>query len=148
MLQAITDQWSPKETTTHQDHVIAHVLGATVLGYFVHDEAVHLFLDMGFVWTSYLDGQMVLLPTGVAISELEAGPETKAELSRDVEQLSGAEHQAPELRQLTTAPAECSIAAVKFLASDERRRLVLIGVRANLVIETSLRTAEIEITVG
>ena len=34
--------WSEKDTTTHQDHVIAHVLGATVLGYFILDEALYL----------------------------------------------------------------------------------------------------------
>ncbi|MEA2172806.1 MAG: hypothetical protein QOD00_398, partial [Blastocatellia bacterium] len=28
-------EWLDQETSMHQDHVIAHVIGATVLGYFV-----------------------------------------------------------------------------------------------------------------
>ena len=67
-----SSDWSPQETTTHQDHVIAHVLGATVLGWLIAGEAAHLLLDIGFLWTIYLDGEMNLLPQGVAISELDA----------------------------------------------------------------------------
>ena len=63
---------SPLETTTHQDHVIKHVVGATVLGWFIAGEAAHLLLDIGFLWTIYLDGEMNLLPQGVAIPELDA----------------------------------------------------------------------------
>src|SRR5882762_7541644 len=74
------DDWFAAETTTHQDHVIAHVIGATVLGYFVHEEALHMLLDIGFIWTIYLDGQMVLLPQTVAINELETGTETRDQL--------------------------------------------------------------------
>jgi len=142
------DQWSAKETTTHQDHVIAHVIGATVLGYFVHDEAVHLLLDMGFIWTVYLDGQMVLLPQSVAINELEAGSEIKAELNREVEKLDRERREAAGLRHIMLAPVECLITEVSFLANDERRRLLLSGEEASLMIETSLSTAEIEIIAG
>ena len=144
----MTDRWSPEETSTHQDHVIAHVMGATVLGYFVHDEAVHLLLDMGFVWTVYLDGQMVLLPQSVAINELEAGSEFRAELNREVEQLEREGREAQGLRHITPAPVECLIAEVSFLANDDRRRLILIGDQTSLVIGTSLSTAAIEIVAG
>ncbi len=37
--------WQPNDTTTHQDHVIAHVIGATVLGYFVFEEALYILLE-------------------------------------------------------------------------------------------------------
>src|SRR5258706_14831032 len=121
----MTDQWSPGETSTHQDHVIAHVLGATVLGYFVHDEAVHLLLDMGFVWTIYLDGQMVLLPQSVAINELEASPEIRAALNREAEKLVRERREAAGLRHVTPAPVECLITEVSFLANDDRRRSLL-----------------------
>ena len=144
----MTDQWSPGQTTTHQDHVIAHVLGATVLGYFVHDEAVHLLLDMGFIWTVYLDGQMVLLPQSVAINELEASAEIRAELNREVEKLDREGREAAGLCHLTPAPVECLMTQVSFLANDDRRRLLLIGEEASLMIETSLSTAEIEIIAG
>jgi hypothetical protein len=144
----MTDQWSAKETTRHQDHVIAHVLGATVLGYFVHDEAVHLLLDMGFIWTVYLDGQMVLLPQSVAINELEASPEIIAELNREVEKVDRERRQAAGLHHITPAPVECLITEVSLLANDDRRRLLLSGEEASLTIETSLSTAEIEISAG
>lgn len=36
-------EWLPQETTTHQDHVIAHVVGATVLGYFIVADAASFF---------------------------------------------------------------------------------------------------------
>jgi len=142
------DQWSAKETTTHQDHVIAHVLGATVLGYFVHDEAVHLLLDMGFIWTVYLDGQMVLLPQSVAINELEASAEIRAELNREVEKLDREGREVAGLRHITPAPVECLMTQVSFLAKDDRRRLLLSGEEASLMIETSLSTAKIEIIAG
>ena len=63
--------WTEIETSKHQDHVIAHVIGATVLGWVVAGEAAHLLLDIGFLWTIYLDGEMNLLPQGVAIAEVE-----------------------------------------------------------------------------
>jgi hypothetical protein len=140
------DLWEPKETSTHQDHVIAHVLGATVLGYFVFDEALHVLLDIGFVWTIYLDGQMMLLPQVAAVMELETDPETRSGISRDVEALERDGSDAVDLTRITPAPADCLITAVEFFADRERRRLVLIGEDANLMIETSLETAEIRIS--
>lgn len=140
-----TDRWVPAETTTHQDHVIAHVLGATVLGYFVYDESLHLFLDMGFVWTIYLDGQMVLLPQVMAISELAIPTELKATLNREIE-LLGREHDAASLQHIIRAPVECQIAEVSFWANDNLRRVLLAGEPASLMIETSLATAEIQIS--
>src|SRR5437016_13513190 len=67
-----SSEWTPLETTTHQEHVIKHVVGTTVLGWFIAGEAAHLLLDIGFLWTIYLDGEMNLLPQGVAIPELDA----------------------------------------------------------------------------
>ena len=149
MLQNQTpDEWLPAETTTHQDHVIAHVIGATVLGYFVHDEALHLLLDIGFIWTVYLDGQMVLLPRSMAINELEIASEMRTELNREVEMLDHDRHEAAVLCHITAAPLECLITEVSFWANDDRRRLLLGGGRESLVIETSLGTAEIKIIAG
>ena len=59
--------WTMAETNTHQDHVIAHVIGATPLGHFIWDETAYIVLDIGFIWNIYLDMQMGLLPQGVAI---------------------------------------------------------------------------------
>jgi hypothetical protein len=141
----MTDRWSPKETTTHQDHVIAHVIGATVLGYFVHEEALHLLLDIGFIWTVYLDGQMVLLPQSVAINELEHSLEIRAELNREVEKLEREELGTEELQHITPVLEACLITEVSFFANVERRRLILTGEKTSLVIETSLNTARIEV---
>src|SRR5687767_7752874 len=77
--------WIKADTNTHQDHVIAHVLGATVIGYFVHDETSYLVLDIGFIWNIYLDGEMGLLPHPVATGELEADEVLKEELKSDVD---------------------------------------------------------------
>src|ERR1044072_4943119 len=79
--------WTAAETNTHQDHVIAHVIGATPLGHFIWDETAYIVLDIGFIWNIYLDMEMGLVPHGLAISELEADDETKRELSevRNVE---------------------------------------------------------------
>jgi hypothetical protein len=143
----MTDQWLAEITTTHQDHVIAHVIGSSVLGYFVHEEAAHLVLDMGFIWTMYLDGQMMLLPQSVATSELDAAAEFIAELNQDIETLESEGQGSLAMHQIVPAPVECLITAVGFVANDERRRLIVNGEEACLVVETSLRTAEIRITV-
>ncbi|MBA3766535.1 MAG: hypothetical protein H0W99_06030, partial [Acidobacteria bacterium] len=79
--------WTPRETGTHQDHVIAHVIGATVLGFYERDQAIHILLDIGFIWTIYIDGEMGLLPQPVAISELDIDSEIRARLREDVDLL-------------------------------------------------------------
>src|SRR4051812_48980740 len=78
-------EWREAETNTHQDHVIAHVIGATVLGYFAWDETAYLLLDIGFIWNIYLDGEMGLVPQVAAIAELEADSEMKSDLRDDVD---------------------------------------------------------------
>jgi len=82
------------ETNKHQDHVIAHVIGATPVGYFVHDETAYMLLDIGFIWNIYLDLEMGLVPERLALSELgievewqqmnvEGGPIESVDLSED-----------------------------------------------------------------
>jgi hypothetical protein len=62
--------WTVAETNTHQDHVIAHVIGATPLGHFIWDETAYLLLDIGFLWNIYLDMEMGLVPQSLAVAEL------------------------------------------------------------------------------
>jgi hypothetical protein len=142
----MTTQWSPKDTTTHQDHVIAHVIGATVLGYFVHDETLYVLLDIGFIWKIYVDGEMGLLPHPVAIGELEADEELRAEIRADIELLLRDGVGVEGLRQLTHTPVNCLIEEVTFLTSGDERRLLLSGEEHSLAINTSLSCGEI--TVG
>ncbi|HEX7998841.1 MAG TPA: hypothetical protein VF528_10665 [Pyrinomonadaceae bacterium] len=133
----MTTLWSPLETNTHQDHVIAHVLGTTVLGYFIMDEAAHLLLDIGFIWTIYVDTEMALLPQSVAVNELALEAATRAALLEEITLLHDGREQ-PNLRQLTPAPVECLITEIACYSQGEQRRVVLRGEDASLAIETSL----------
>ena len=136
--------WTPKDTTTHQDHVIAHVLGATFLGYFVFEEALYVLLDIGFIWTIFLDGEMGLLPHPVAVSELEIGEEAKEQIKRDIDLLLS-DSATETLLRFHLPPLPCQIKEVSFFGAGERRRLLIAGEEANLAIETSLETAEVQV---
>jgi len=141
-------EWQTIETTTHQDHVIAHVVGATVLGWVVAGEAAHLLLDIGFLWSVYLDGEMNLLPQGVAIPELEGNELTsadKAELTFDAELLLNEGPDAAGLKRFTSAPVECLINGVDVLASNSGRRILVRGEVGNLEVETSFETTQVNV---
>jgi hypothetical protein len=144
-----TSNWIECETTKHQDHVIAHVLGATVLGWFIAGEAAHFLLDMGFLWTIYLDGEMNLLPQGVAISEMDANEITSAdrnEVAFDAQLLLSEGREATGLKRFTAAPIECLITSVECFAANANRRIVVEGEEAKVEIVTSLETAEVSVT--
>ncbi len=112
--------WTALETNTHQDHVIAHVIGATPLGHFTWDETAYIVLDIGFIWNIYLDMEMGLVPHRLAISELEADDETKKGLS--------------EVRNVESSPIE----SVELFENGDERRLVMNCETEKLFIETSL----------
>ena len=143
--------WTQLETTTHQDHVIAHVLGATVLGWLIAGEAAHLLLDIGFLWTIYLDGEMNLLPQGVAIPEIDAdelSSADKTDLSFDAQLLLDGGGDATGLKRFIAAPVECLIVAVEVLAADSGRRIVIRGEAASIRVEASLATSELDVVVA
>ena len=135
-----------QRTTAHQDHVIAHVLGATVLGHFVFDETLYLILDIGFIWRIYLDGEMDLLPGTLAIQESEADERLKQKLKRDVELLLSQNFPGVETQEITRVPFECLIEEVAFFHDDDKRRLVLHADDNDLVIESCLQMREFKIT--
>ena len=140
--------WTASETTTHQDHVIAHVIGATVLGWVVAGEAAHLLLDIGFLWTVYLDGEMNLLPQGVAIPELEGddlSSADKTELAFDAELLLSEGPDAGDLKRFTAAPVQCLILSVEVSASGNERLLIINGEEANIEIQTSLESGQVAV---
>ena len=144
----ISSDWIALETTTHQDHVIAHVLGATVLGWFVAGEAAHLLLDIGFLWTIYLDGEMNLLPQGVAISELDADEISSADktaLAFDADLLLSEGREASDLKRFKAAPVECLVTTVECFAADADRRIVIQGEAGRIEVLTSLETAEVSV---
>ena len=142
--------WQFVETTTHQDHVIAHVVDATVLGYWVLDEVLYILLDIGFVWIIFLDGQMTLLPHPVAVGELDTSDDVREAIKADIDLLLGDNVVAERLSQLKPPPLSCQsdacrIRSVEFLESGDDRRLLVHGEHAGLSIETSLLTAEIRV---
>jgi len=140
--------WNQIETTTHQDHVIAHVVGATVLGWFIAGEAAHLLLDIGFLWTIYLDGEMNLLPQGVAISEMDADEITsadKTELAFDAQLLLEEDCDATGLKRFIVSPVECLIVAAEVLAANSARRVLIRGEIASIEVETSLESGQVSI---
>ena len=140
--------WNQIETTTHQDHVIAHVVGATVLGWFIAGEAAHLLLDIGFLWTIYLDGEMNLLPQGVAISEMDADEITsadKTELAFDAQLLLEEGCAATGLKRFIVSPVECLIVAAEVLAANSARRVLIRGEIASIEVETSLESGQVSI---
>jgi hypothetical protein len=140
--------WNQIETTTHQDHVIAHVIGATVLGWFIAGEAAHLLLDIGFLWTIYLDSEMNLLPQGVAISEMDADEITsvdKTELAFDAQLLLDEGCDATGLKRFIVSPVECLIVAAEVLAANSARRVLIRGEIASIEVETSLESGQVSI---
>jgi hypothetical protein len=140
--------WTPHETGTHQDHVIAHVTGTTVLGFYRTDQAIHILLDIGFIWTIYVDGEMGLLPQPVAISELEVNAATLARLRADVQLLQTDGRHAEGLTEFTAAPVDCLISEVSFSARGCERQILITGEESSLAIETSLVTGALHVQVA
>ena len=146
----MAQSWQLADTTTHQDHVIAHVIDATVLGYWVLDEVLYLLLDIGFVWIVFLDGQMMLLPHPVAVSELDTPDDLREAIKADIDLLLGDNVDIDRLSQIKPPPLNCRsgacrIKGVEFLESDDERRLLVHGEHASLNIEMSLMTAEFRV---
>lgn len=144
----MTSDWLAVETDTHQDHVIAHVIGATVLGYFIADEAAYILLDIGFIWIVYVDGQMGLVPQSVAISELDLDEDAKARLLADAHLMRAEGRNAVGLTRFASAPVDCLITEVCFYAQGERRRILIKGEEASIVIETCPATGEVSLSVS
>ena len=136
--------WIAAETNTHQDHVIAHVIGTTVLGYFIWDETAYLLLDIGFIWNIYLDGEMGLVPQSQAVNELEANEDFKGALRSDIDAVAR-DVEDPGLQRLSVPSVRSPIQTVDFEHCGDSRRLVMTCEESTLVVETSLDTAEVRI---
>jgi hypothetical protein len=144
-MKDMPEDWRPQETNTHQDGVVAHVVGATVLGYFRADEALHVLLDIGFVWTIYLDGEMALLPMSLAVAELNLGDEEKRALAEDVRALLDGGRESGNFKVVTPAPFDCLIEEVTFYVSDGGCRVVIQGEEADIAVVTSFATREMRV---
>lgn len=142
-------EWSELETNTHQDHVIAHVVGASILGYFVLDEAAHLLLDIGFIWTIFVDGEMGLVPQTMAIKELGLADDERSELISDADLLRGVGREAEGLKRISPAPFDCPITEVNFYGHtgdpDIRRIVISCEEQSSIAVRTSLLTGEVQV---
>jgi hypothetical protein len=140
--------WTELEISSYQDHVIKHVLGATVLGWAVIEDAMHVLLDVGLLWTIYVNAEMSLMAQAVAIEDLASEQVTRsdiAQLSDDAERLISDGREVTELNRFIAAPVECTITSVDVFESDSRRRILVVGESGDLEIETSLERSEFTI---
>lgn len=137
--------WADAALSTYQDHVVAHVVGATVLGHFVHEEALHLLLDIGFVWTIFVDGEMLLRHERLALSELGLGAGARAALESEFDALHEGEAAAAPFSLTRRAPQGCTIKAVELYASGDQRKVVVRGEASGLVVETDVGAGGIEV---
>ena len=140
------EKWQPLETSTFQDHVIKHVLGATVLGWIVIGDAAHLLLDVGLLWTIYVTGEMDLMAQSVAIQDLEGGDVSRADILQfesDAQKLKSEGREATGLARLTAAPVECAITGVALFSRNSERRIMIEGEQANIEILTDLDKSEL-----
>lgn len=134
----MTESWKLADTTTHQDHVIAHVIGTTALAYFLQPDAVHLLLDIGFIWKTYVDGEMGLLPHPVAVAEIDVTENNRKQIAADIDLLLRGGRHANPLVILKSFTVDCVIEEVELFEKDERLKLVLLGEDASLEFETSV----------
>lgn len=139
------DEWSEAAPSSHRDHVIAHVVGATIFGHFAHADALHLLLDIGFFWIVYLDGEMGLISERLAISELDADADFRARVAADSDALRDGDAEASALSVMSPAPAGCLIEEVSLYESGARRRLLVRCEGSRLVVVMSMETREIAV---
>ncbi|MFN2597036.1 MAG: hypothetical protein ABR563_07615 [Pyrinomonadaceae bacterium] len=135
--------WIAAETDTHQDSVVAHVVGATALGYFAREEALHLLLDIGFYWVIYPDAQMTLLHENLVLAGLGDGERERLRADADYLRAQG---DAAALSIMRAAPADCRIEGVEIYEDGARRRLFVRGGGASLEVETSTETCEFAVS--
>ena len=138
--------WEEAATTTHQDHVIAHVIDTTVLGYFVLQDAIHLLLDIGFVWKVYVDGEMGLLPHPVAVAELKLEEDLLAQLKLDIDGLLKGDGEAQSFRSFVPLTTRFPIKEVQLFLRGDERKLLLEGETEAIQIITSTQDDSIQVT--
>lgn len=141
----MTDEWTEAATTTHQDHVIAHVIDTTVLGYFVLGDAIHLLLDIGFVWKIYVDGEMGLLPHPVAVAELDVDEELLAQLKVDIDLLLKGGDELERLTHFVSLTNSSPITEARVFDRDNERKLLLTGETGVIEIQMSMKDDSIQL---
>jgi hypothetical protein len=140
--------WTELETSTYQHHVIQHVIGATVLGWFITEDAVHLVLDVGLLWTVYVNAEMNLMALFVAIEDLESDELPKSvidELTKEAQILIDQGLEASGLQRFTAASVACLVEEVNLFASNSKRRIVIRGESSSIRVDASPETSELDV---
>lgn len=141
--------WTELEISTYQDHVIKHVLGATILGWFVAEDAVHFALDVGLLWSVYVNSEMSLMALFVAIEDLESEGLSQTmiqELISDAQALNSNGREATDLKHFKSASVDCLVERIEVLGNEARRRVKVIGEVATIEIQTWIDHSTIRIT--
>ena len=138
--------WDEVSTTTHQDHVIAHVIGTTALAYVILDDAIHLLLDIGFIWKIYVDGEMGMLPHPVATAELEVTEELRSEIKGEIDLLLRDGAAAASLVRFSSLTTAHLITAVHIFSRNDELKLVIEGDTRNIEIRTSITDHKFHVT--
>ena len=141
--------WIELETSTYQDHVIKHVIGATVLGWFIAEDAVHFVLDVGLLWTVYVNAEMNLMALFVAIEDLESDElprPTINELTSDAQTLIEQGREAIGLKRFVAASVGCLVEEVNLFRADAQRRIVIQGDAGTVEIHTSAEDGLINVS--
>jgi len=136
--------WAEADANTHQDHVIAHVIGARPLAYFTHDEQFFLLLDIGFIWSILLDAQMGLLPHPVTVKELTVATEIKNKINGDIDVLLHDGER--DLDYLSRIPVKLEIERVSLWTDGIDHRVLLQGIAGEVLsVTTSIQNREFEV---
>ena len=133
--------WIEIETSTYQDHVIKHVLGATILGWLIAEDAVHFVLDVGLLWTVYINGEMNLMALSGAIQDLESDELPQSvidEVSADAQDLITNGREATGLKHLKAATVDCLITEVQLMGYGAELRTVIRGEISTIAVEASI----------
>ncbi len=131
--------WTELETSTYQHHVIQHVIGATLLGWFIAEDAVHFVLDVGLLWTVYVNAEMNLMALFVAIEDLESDELPKSvidELTNDAQMLMDQGREATGLKHFRAASINCLVDDVSLFSAEAQRRIVIHTEGGNVELRT------------
>src|SRR5438045_3371116 len=140
--------WTELETSTYQHHVIQHVIGATVLGWFIAEDAVHFVLDVGLLWTVYVNAEMNLMALFVAIEDLESDELPKSvidELTTDAQTLIDQGREANGLKRFTATSVKCLVEEVNLFSDNSKRRIVIRGESSSIRVDASPETSELDV---
>jgi hypothetical protein len=131
----------------HQDHVVKHVLGCTLLGVYSQPGHLHILLDIPFLWSVDADGAMALVQDEEAVNEFHEPAEKIAELIAEIQTLHDAGPDAEGVRHFQPPPAIGAIQDVDLHrhSTDGDLRITVVGDEGEMTIalRASLNAVEL-----